>query len=930
MSSRKDFFRSIIESSSSIGGSNNDSANATSQNLDSGYRTGVTTSGEEPAAPLPVQGRGRAWALSSLGVTMAPPADAAAPLVTPMENLVMGGRGRFLQKLLSQAAPTAATVEPPADTTVPISSATSGAGTASIKDSDARSVASRQASDVTKAEDSFVLRECKEQGEPVIRIGKEGNPLHLMGNFMELKCEPDRGIFLYTVDFSPPIDAKRTRQRCIDSHKDVFGTAYTFDGHILLLPKALEQERFKLTSQHPTEGTPVTLSVVFRVQQQMSQNVAFYNKLFRRIMYMLQLSEMGRKHFDPTQARIIPQHKLEIWPGFVTAVNEFEGGLMLNLDVTHRVLMQTTVYTHIKMLAQARGGQFRENVLKSLLGAVVLTRYNKKTYRIDDVCFDTNPLSTFRYGERDISYVEYYKEQYGLEIKDHQQPLLLNRSERRVVGKTEPEEMIVCLVPEICFLTGLTDEMRNDHKVMRDIATYTRITPNQRLVAMRQFCENVNKNEAARKLLASWGLELMITPKVMMGRQLPPENITSGGGVVGSAGPNVDYTRQVTNNPMLEIVHIRQWMLLYTQRDEQHASVFRDCVKRTCKLLGLEVAQPQVEVLPQDATNLYVQALRTRIRPGTQIVVIICPTSRDDRYAAIKRILCTEVPIPSQVINARTFANEKRNRSVVLKVLLQMNCKLGGSLWGVRVPIKRTMICGIDTYHEAKQRSNSVAAFVGSLDAAFTHWYSRATVQERKEEILNGLCVSLEKTLQAYQRRNCHLPDRIIIFRDGVSDEQTNICQDYEIPQLQAACKLVQPDYEPKITFIVVQKRIITRLFTMSRGGGDGEGQANAPPGTVLDNTVTRRYMFDFFLVSQTVQMGTVTPTHYIVLRDDSKFSPDILQQLSYKMCYMYYNWTGTIRVPACCQYAHKLAYLVGQSVKRMPAESLNDKLFYL
>uniref|UniRef100_A0A182P6A3 Uncharacterized protein n=1 Tax=Anopheles epiroticus TaxID=199890 RepID=A0A182P6A3_9DIPT len=929
MSSRKDFFRSIIESSN---GSLADT-NEESRNPDSGYRTAVSTSEDQSAPVPPVHGRGRARALAALLVPQQP-SDAALPLINPMQNLVTGGRGRFLQKLLhgqgeSKAAAAAQLEQDSAiSEAVPISSIASSVG--EPKYDDARSVSSKQTEDNKPEEaDSFVLREMKDPGDPVVRIGKEGNPLHLMSNFMELKCEPDRGIFVYTVDFDPLIDSKRIRQRCIENHQDIFGKAHTFDGRILLLPKALSLERMKIPSKHPTEGTPVTMTVIFRVQQQMYQNVGFYNKLFRRIMYMLQLSEMGRKHFDPSQARIIPQHKLEIWPGYVTAVNEFEGGLMLNLDVTHRVLMQTTVYTHLKSLAQARGGQFRDNVLKSLLGAVVLTRYNKKTYRIDDVCFDASPLSTFQYGEREISYVEYYKEHYAIEIKDHQQPLLLNRSERRVSGQAKTEEMIVCLIPEICFLTGLTDEMRNDHKVMRDIATYTRITPNQRLVAMRQFCENVNKNDATRSLLASWGLELKSTPKIMIGRQLAPENVMSGGGVVGSAGPTVDYTRQVTNNPMLEIVHIRQWMLLYTQRDEQHASVFRDCVKRTCKLLGVEVSQPQIEVLPQDTTNLYVQALRTRIRPGTQIVVIICPTSRDDRYAAIKRILCTEVPIPSQVINARTLANEKRNRSVVLKILLQMNCKLGGSLWGVRIPLKRTMICGVDTYHEARQQSNSVAAFVGSLDATFTHWYSRATVQERKEEILNGLCVSLEKTLQAYQRRNCHLPDKIIIFRDGVSDEQTTICQEYEIPQMMAACKLVQPDYEPKITFIVVQKRIITRLFSMNRGG-DGDGQSNAPPGTVLDNTVTRRYMFDFFLVAQTVQMGTVTPTHYIVLRDDSKFSPDILQQLSYKMCYMYYNWTGTIRVPACCQYAHKLAYLVGQSIKKMPAEALCDKLFYL
>jgi len=38
----------------------------------------------------------------------------------------------------------------------------------------------------------------------------------------------------------------------------------------------------------------------------------------------------------------------------------------------------------------------------------------------------------------------------------------------------------------------------------------------------------------------------------------------------------------------------------------------------------------------------------------------------------------------------------------------------------------------------------------------------------------------------------------------------------------------------------------------------------------------------------------------------------------------------GTIRVPAPCQYAHKVAYLIGESLHRDPAVSLADKLFYL
>lgn len=76
--------------------------------------------------------------------------------------------------------------------------------------------------------------------------------------------------------------------------------------------------------------------------------------------------------------------------------------------------------------------------------------------------------------------------------------------------------------------------------------------------------------------------------------------------------------------------------------------------------------------------------------------------------------------------------------------------------------------------------------------------------------------------------------------------------------------------------------------------------------------------------------MGTVSPTHYVVVRDGSNLKVDHMQRLTYKMTHLYYNWPGTVRVPAPCLYAHKLAYLIGQNVKKEPAVGLCDKLFYL
>ena len=86
-----------------------------------------------------------------------------------------------------------------------------------------------------------------------------------------------------------------------------------------------------------------------------------------------------------------------------------------------------------------------------------------------------------------------------------------------------------------------------------------------------------------------------------------------------------------------------------------------------------------------------------------------------------------------------------------------------------------------------------------------------------------------------------------------------------------------------------------------------------------------------------------MSPSHFIVLRElgtepnaqvDGKPVPTLqasdVQKLAYKLTHMYFNWPGTVRVPAPVQYAHKLVDLVGQYVHRAPAPQLEDKLFYL
>ena len=158
-----------------------------------------------------------------------------------------------------------------------------------------------------------------------------------------------------------------------------------------------------------------------------------------------------------------------------------------------------------------------------------------------------------------------------------------------------------------------------------------------------------------------------------------------------------------------------------------------------------------------------------------------------------------------------------------------------------------------------------------------------------------------------------------------MGDGQINYVLEHEIKAIEKcfqAAGINQADL--KFTYIIVSKRINTRFFKMT-----GK-PSNPPSGTVVDDVVTLPERYDFFLVSQSVRQGTVNPTSYNVIKDTSGLKPNHLQKLTYKLTHLYYNWPDTVRVPAPCQYAHKLAFLVGESLHREPSEQLEQVLYYL
>jgi aubergine len=164
--------------------------------------------------------------------------------------------------------------------------------------------------------------------EPILKHGSKGQKFSAISNSIMIDCEKDYGMFEYDVRFNPPLDDMRSRKVTLRQMADTIGTIFNYDGgETLYLPIQLQSQVVTKT----VEGTTAKLS--FRRQRSLSECTHFYNVLFDRIMYELKFERIGRKYFDPIAPKLIPQHKLQVWPGYVKVVEELEGNSGLNLII---------------------------------------------------------------------------------------------------------------------------------------------------------------------------------------------------------------------------------------------------------------------------------------------------------------------------------------------------------------------------------------------------------------------------------------------------------------------------------------------------------------------------------------------------------------------------------------------------------------------
>jgi aubergine len=393
----------------------------------------------------------------------------------------------------------------------------------------------------------------------------------------------------------------------------------------------------------------------------------------------------------------------------------------------------------------------------------------------------------------------------------------------------------------------------------------------------------------------------------------------------------VDWSNAWRSNQMFHNVPLKRWFFIYPDRCSRESEEFFRAMQQVANGMHYDVADPKVEILRDERKETYAKTLEELVKKDPKMIVVVVPNNAADRYAVIKRITCVEKTIPTQVIVHKTMMPKKGGvMSIATKVMIQINCKLGGAPWMINFPLKGTMTVGFDVTHDTRDKSLSYGAFIATMDLKEkVEFFSSASPHRNGAEMAGNIEQQMVLALKMFKDTHGALPERILFYRDGVGEGQLEYVHNQELNKINDKLSSLYEKFgdgrTPKFTFIIVNKRLNTRIF-LNRGGRC----SNPNSGTVVDNTITLPERYDFFLVSQSVRQGTVAPTSYNIIHDTSGLTPDQMQMISYKMTHLYYNWSGTTRVPAVVQYAHKLALLVGQSLHQPPNRSWNNQLYFL
>ncbi|KDR77135.1 hypothetical protein GALMADRAFT_66053 [Galerina marginata CBS 339.88] len=616
---------------------------------------------------------------------------------------------------------------------------------------------------------------------------------------------------------------------------------------------------------------------------------------------------------------------LEAWKGFYSSVRPTHNQLMVNVNVC------TTAFYTPGNLAEAmvafanssfgarqsafvRGVRVKTSHLGYKKTVKSLSNLNARQYQ-----FDAAELG------RKVTVEEYFKQKYRITLRRPELPLVDVGGQK---SNLLPAELCEIL-PDQPFRGKLTDE----HTAAMITAAAKPPNVNAQSIVGPGLNELGFRPNASPQLNA-FGISIGNQMTVVPGRILPPPGIKYGQGE-----PRVDdrASWNLRNVKFAKGARLEKWAVLIIKdghsRDEfpsttdpELLSTIRGFAKM-CRDSGMTVEQQdpivamaqvpsKTAIDPTRAAAIQVIRQQLMSLPGKPSIVLVLLSSSDKHiYSGIKHLCDSHLDVATVCVHSAKIRKEKGQLQYFANVALKFNMKLGGvnhaldarsMAWLKKVP---TMLVGIDVTHPGPgsvKGTPSIAAVVASCESEFAQYPASMEIQESKKEMVTNLAKMMWERLTLFKARNKNaLPQRILVYRDGVSEGQFNTVVDEELPAIRLACQkfdTAQKPYRPALTIVICGKRHHTRFYPTEEANADHNG--NPRPGTVVDRGVTAVYNFDFFLQAHGGLQGTTRPTHYYVVHDGIGFQADELQVLTNSVSYLFARATKAVSLVSPAYYA--------------------------
>ncbi len=84
---------------------------------------------------------------------------------------------------------------------------------------------------------------------------------------------------------------------------------------------------------------------------------------------------------------------------------------------------------------------------------------------------------------------------------------------------------MIFLIPELCSITGISDAMRQDFSLMKEMSVYTHVGPSERFQQLNGFLNDIQGREEGRKELNKWQISLDQKLVELTGRTMEAETI---------------------------------------------------------------------------------------------------------------------------------------------------------------------------------------------------------------------------------------------------------------------------------------------------------------------------------------------------------------------------------------------------------------------